>query len=41
MTHELGHGIVEKAMQGDGSVLKRFGAAVGWSGGRLYDIGRP
>ena len=32
MTHELGHGIVEKALEGDGSVLKRFATAVGWSG---------
>jgi hypothetical protein len=40
MTHELGHGVVEKALQSDGSVLTRFAAAVGWSGNRLYDIGR-
>ena len=41
MTHELGHGVVEKAMETDKSVLTRYGAAVGWSGGQLYDIGRP
>ena len=41
MTHELGHGVVEKAMEVDPSVLTGYGAAVGWSGGRLYDIGRP
>ena len=41
MTHELAHGIVEKAMGSDPSFLARYGAAVGWVGGRLYDIGRP
>lgn len=40
MTHELGHGVVERAMAADPSVLTRFQAAVGWVGGRLYDIGR-
>jgi hypothetical protein len=39
MTHELGHGVVEKALAGDPSVLTRYGDAVGWFGGRLYDIG--
>ena len=41
MTHELAHGVVERAMDRDPSVLTRYGAAVGWSGNRLYDIGRP
>ena len=41
MTHELAHGVVERAMERDPSVLTRYGAAVGWSGNRLYDIGRP
>ena len=40
MTHELAHGVVERAMERDPSVLTRYGAAVGWSGNRLYDIGR-
>jgi len=40
MTHELAHGVVEKAMETDPSVVTRYGAAVGWFGGRLYDIGR-
>jgi hypothetical protein len=40
MTHELGHGVVEKALESDPSVLTRYGVAVGWFGGRLYDIGR-
>jgi hypothetical protein len=40
MTHELAHGVVEKAMESDPSVVTRYGAAVGWFGGRLYDIGR-
>ena len=35
----IGHRVVEKALQGDGSV-GRVAAAVGWSGNRLYDIGR-
>jgi hypothetical protein len=40
MTHELAHGVVEKAMETDPSVVTGYGAAVGWFGGRLYDIGR-
>jgi hypothetical protein len=41
MTHELAHGVVERAMERDPSVLTRYAAAVGWFGDRLYDIGRP
>jgi hypothetical protein len=41
MTHELAHGVVERAMESDPSVLTRYGAEVGWLGNRLYDIGRP
>jgi hypothetical protein len=40
-THELGHGHVEKAMAADPAVVTRYAAAVGWVGGRLYDIGLP
>ena len=40
MTHELAHGVVERAMEADPSVLTRYGDAVGWVGNRLYDIGR-
>jgi hypothetical protein len=41
MTHELAHGVVERAMERDPSVLTRYATAVGWFGNRLYDIGRP
>lgn len=40
MTHELGHGVIEKAMQTDPSLVTRYAAAVGWVGDKLYDMGR-
>lgn len=40
LTHELGHGIVEAAMsQTTNTTVNDFAAAVGWLGGKLYDIG--
>lgn len=41
MTHELAHGVIEKAMQTDPSLVTRYAAAMGWVGNQLYDIGRP
>jgi len=42
LTHELGHGIVEAAMkQTTNATITDFSAAVGWLGGKLYDIGDP
>ena len=40
MTHELGHGVVEKALAADSTVLAKYAAAVGWVGDRLYDLDR-
>jgi hypothetical protein len=40
MTHEFAHGVVERAMEADPSVLTRYGDAVGWLGNLPYDIGR-
>jgi hypothetical protein len=40
LVHELGHGIVEAAMSAvTPDTVKDYAAAVGWFGGKLYDMG--
>ena len=41
ITHELGHGLAEQAMAADHAMFEKYRLAVGWTDGRLFDVGIP
>ncbi len=41
ITHELGHGLAEQAMAADHAMFETYRLAVGWTDGRLFDVGIP